>query len=162
MTIKDDLAALCALEAKLAALTDQKDELRRRLLTAALDTLDSEGVAPTWRHPMGTVVLTVPQAKASVYDEDAFAAYVAEAYGDGAVETVVRAKQNVRDAVLGSIREADETAGVTMKERLPYLMVKLSKDAKAAAVAELEDASALERWAARRLAQVDQLEGEIA
>ena len=87
---------------------------------------------------MGTVVLTVPQSKASVYDEDAFAAYVQEAYGDGAVEQVVRAKQNVRDAVLGTMREADESAGITMKERLPYLMVKLNKDAKAAAVAELE------------------------
>lgn len=142
MSISDDLAALCSLEARIAALTDQKDDLRRRLLTAALDTLDSEGVAPTWRHPMGTVVLTVPQSKASVFDEDAFAAYVQEAYGDGAVEQVVRAKQNVRDAILGAVREADESAGITMKERMPYLTVKLNKDAKAAAVAELEEETA--------------------
>lgn len=139
MSIKDDLAALCAIEARLAALTERKDELRRSLLTQALDTLDSDGVAPTWRHPLGTVVLTVPKAKASVYDENAFAAFVREAYGDGAVEQVVRVKPNVRDALLETIREADESAGVTMRERLPYLVVKLAKDAKAAAVAELED-----------------------
>lgn len=138
MTIKDDLAELCALEARLAALTEKKDELRRRLLTAALDTLDSEGVAPTWRHELGTVVLTVPKSKASVFDEDAFAAYVQEAYGDGAVETVVRAKPNVRDAILETIREADESAGITMKDRLPYLTVTLDKAAKLAAAAELE------------------------
>lgn len=138
MSISEDIANLCTIEARIAALTDQKDELRRRLLTAALDTLDSEGVAPTWRHPMGTVVLTVPQSKASVFDEDAFAVYVQEAYGDGAVEQVVRAKPNVKEAILGTVREADESAGITMKERLPYLMVKLNKTAKAAAAAELE------------------------
>jgi hypothetical protein len=139
MSIKDDLASLCALEAKIAALTAQKDDLRRRLLSHALDTLESDGVAPTYRHPMGSVILTVPEPKPSVYDEDAFAAYVAEAYGDGAVETVQRVKPNVRDAILPTFREADESAGVTMKERMPYLTVRLSKDAKAAAAAELEN-----------------------
>lgn len=137
MTIQSDLAELCAIEARLAALAETKDELRRRLLINALDTLDAEGVAPTWRHPMGTVALTVPKATASVYDEDAFASFVMDAYGDGAVESVIRVKPNVRDAVLSSVRLGDETAGVTMKERLPYLTVKLNKEAKAAAVAAL-------------------------
>lgn len=142
MTIRDDLAALCAIEARLAALTERKDELRRSLLTQALDTLDTDGVAPTWRHPLGTVVLTVPKAKASVYDENAFAAFVREAYGDGAVETVVRAKSNVREAVLESVREADESAGITMRERLPYLVVKLAKEAREAARVELDESVA--------------------
>lgn len=87
MSVRDDLAALCHLEARMSALTEQRDELRRRLLDYALDTLDNEGVAPTWRAgDLGSVSLTMPKAKAEVVDEDAFTAFVAEAYGDGAVE----------------------------------------------------------------------------
>lgn len=138
MSVRDDLAALCRLEATLSALGEQRDELRRRLLDHALDTLENEGAAPTWRAgDLGSVSLTMPKPKAEVVDEDAFTAYVAEAYGDGAVEQVVRVKQNVREAVLGAVQPEDTTPGVSVKARLPYLQVRLSKDAKQAAVNEL-------------------------
>lgn len=139
MSVRDDLAALCRLEATLSALGEQRDALRRRLLDHALDTLENEGAAPTWRAgDLGSVSLTMPKPKAEVVDEDAFTSYVAEAYGDGAVETVVRVKQNVRDAVLGAVQPEDTTPGVSVKARLPYLQVRLSKEAKAAAAVELE------------------------
>lgn len=138
MSIKDDLGALCTLEAKISALTEQRDILRRRLLDHALDSFEQEGAAPTWRAgDLGTVGLTVPKPRVEVYDEDAFAGYVLDAYGDGAVEKVVRVKDNVRKAVLETVREGDATAGVTVQARLPYLQVRLTKEAKAAAAAEL-------------------------
>jgi len=137
-TIRDDLAALCQLEARIGALTAQRDDLRRRLLDAALDTLDNEGVAPTWRAGnLGTVGLTIPKPRVEVFDEDAFAEFVAESYGEQAVVTVRRAGPGIREAVLGSITTDNAAAGVTVKARFPYLNVRLSKEAKLAAAAEL-------------------------
>lgn len=137
MSVKNDLAALCALEARIAALTDQKDELRRRLLTHAMDTYEREGAAPTWRAELGTVALTVPKPRVEVFDEDAFAAHVVEWYGGDAVVTVRRARPELRDALLATVTEANEAAGITVKARFPYLNVRLTPEAKAAAAAEL-------------------------
>lgn len=140
MSIRSDLEALCRLEATMSVLTEQRDTLRRRLLDHALDTYENEGAAPTWRAgTLGSVGLTVPKAKAEVVDEDAFTAYVAWSYGDGAVETVQRVKSNVREAVLGSVQDHHEVVdGVTLKARLPYLQVRLSKEAKQAAADQLD------------------------
>lgn len=139
MSVRSDLEALCRIEATLSVLGAQRDELRRRLLDHALDTLENEGAAPTWRAgDLGSVSLTMPKAKAEVVDEHAFTQSVWESYGDGAVESVLRVKDNVREAVLGAVKEGSEVAGVTIKARLPYLQVRLSKEAKAAAAVELE------------------------
>lgn len=150
MSVKDDLAALCAIEAKIGALTEQKDDLRRRLLDHALDAYEAEGAAPTYRvGTLGSVGLTVPKPRVEVFDEDVFAQSVVSIVGDGGVEAVLRVKPNVKDALLGAASATDsgqvvlETGevldGVTAKARLPYLQVRLSKEAKAAAAVELEE-----------------------
>ena len=103
MTVLNDLTALCELEARISALTEQRDTLRRRLLDRALDTYENEGAAPTWRAgTLGTVGLTVPKPRLSVFNEDAFAESVLRIAGEGAVEAVVRVKPNVKDALLSA------------------------------------------------------------
>lgn len=138
MSIKEDLAALCSIEARIAALTDQKDELRRRLLDHAMGTYEKEGAAPTWRAgELGTVGLTVPKPRVEVFDEDRFASHAADSYGDDAVVLVKRVRPELRDALLAVVTEADESAGITVKARFPYLNVRLTKEAKMAAAVEL-------------------------
>lgn len=148
MTVRDDLSALCKLEAQLAVLGEQKDVLRRRLLDHAMDTYENEGAAPTWRAgDLGTVGLTIPKPRVEVYDEDAFAQSAISIAGEGAVENVLRVKPNVKDAILGSATATDAGSlvnpdgevlgGVTAKARLPYLNVRLSKEAKEAAAGDL-------------------------
>lgn len=142
MSVRDDLNTLCRIEAEMSALKFQQDELRSRLRQHALEVLDRDGAAPTWRADLGTISLTVPKPKAVVADEDAFAKFIADAYGDGAVEAVLRVKQNVREAVLGSASENNLVDGVTIQIRPAYLTVRLSKDAKAAAAADVEEGTA--------------------
>lgn len=168
MSVRDDLAALCSLEAKIGALTEQRDALRRRLLDHALDTFENEGAAPTWRAgALGTVGLTVPKPRVEVVDEDAFAQSAISIAGEDAVEAVLRVRHNVKDAILatatptnsGSLVNPDGEvlAGVTASARLPYLNVRLSKEAKQAASDELAieearelslkmNADELDRW----------------
>ena len=146
MSVKDDLAALCSLEARIAALTDQKDELRRRLLDHAMDTYEKEGAAPTWRAgELGTVGLTVPKPRVEVFDEDRFATHALDSYGVDAVVVVKRVRPELRDALLAVVTEANEEAGITVKARFPYLNVRLSKEAKQAANDDLaiEEAKSL-------------------
>lgn len=150
MSVRNDLTALCKIEAQLAVLGEQKDELRRRLLAHAMDTYENEGVAPTWRAgDLGTVGLTIPKPRVEVYDEDAFAQSVVSIAGEGAVESVLRVKSNVKDAVLGSATattsgslvnpDGEVLAGVSAKARLPYLSVRLSAEAKAAARSNFDE-----------------------
>ena len=123
------------------------DTLRRRLLDRALNTYENEGAAPTWRAgTLGTVGLTVPKPRLSVFNEEAFAESVLRIAGEGAVEAVVRVKPNVKDALLSAAEAVDvETvvtsdgellAGVTAQARLPYLNVRLSKEAQGPAAGQ--------------------------
>lgn len=148
MSVKNDLAALCSLEARIGALTAQRDDLRRRLLDTALDVLENEGAAPTWRAgDLGTVGLTVPKPRVEVYDETAFAESALSILGANAVEVVTRVRPNFRESLLAAGRATESgavvtahgevVAGVTAKARVPYLHVRLSKEAKAAAAVEL-------------------------
>jgi len=140
VSVKDDLAALCALEARIGALTAQRDDLRRRLLDHALDSYEKEGAAPTWRAELGTVGLTVPKPRVEVFNEDAFASFVADTYGPEHVVTVQRVPEGgLRSSLLDCVESDNVEIGVTVKARLPFLQVRLSKEAKAAAAAELAE-----------------------
>ncbi len=147
MSVKENLAALCQLEAHIGALTAQRDDLRRQLLDHAMDVLESEGAAPTWRAPLGTVGLTIPKPRVEVFDENAFAESALNILGSGAIEVVTRVRPDYRDRLLASATTTETGAvvtpdgepvdGVTAKARFAYLNVRLTKEAKAAAAVEL-------------------------
>lgn len=149
MSVRDDLNALCHVEAQMAALKAQQEELRSRLRQHALEVFDRDGAAPTWRADLGTISLTIPKPKVSVLDDGLVAEFVAERYGVGAVETVRRARPEFFDALVKSSAVGDgflvsddgePVPGVAVTPRPAYLTVRLSKEAKAAAAGEVDAA----------------------
>lgn len=143
--IRDTLIDLCNVEAELAEITARRDALRSTLLIAALDELEETGAAPTWRTEQGTVGLTMPKATPTVIDDDVFADFVADRYGEELVETVRRVNPTRAKEIFGSCSEALSTGalvttdgerlpGVVLKSRVPYLSVRLTDKAKLAAL----------------------------
>lgn len=143
--IRDALIELCRVEAELAEITGRRDALRSALLTAALDELEETGAAPTWRTDQGTVGLAMPKASPTVIDEDAFAEFVADRYGEELVETVRRVKSTRAKEIFGSCSEAisscalvttdgETLPGVVLRARVPYLSVRLTDKSKLAAL----------------------------
>jgi hypothetical protein len=144
------LEDLCRLEAQRKHIQGRIDDLRRILLSDALDELHEQGMAPTWKAKgLGSVILTVPEPRRVVYDEDAFAAYVDETW-PGGTEQVRRVTPAAREAIL---HEAEDTLevnprlvdchgqpipGVRIEKRLPFLVVRLTAEAKAAAAGEVD------------------------
>lgn len=158
MSVKDDLHALCSLEARIAALTDRKDQLRRSLLDVALDQLEAQGAAPTWRTPLGSVGLTVSKPKPTVVDNAAFEAFVEGRYGEEAFETITtrRLRAAAFDALVAECQYAESVGalitsdgehvpGMTAQAKPPYLFVRLTKEAKLGAAVDL---AAEHTWAA--------------
>ena len=140
MTIRDDLAQLCALEAKFKALTAERDWLKRKVLDHALNVYETDGMKPTWRAGDVTVSLVAPTPKPSVVDEDAFADYVADAYGEDKLVTIRRVPDgDLRASLLASIQDDNPDAGVMMKANAPSIRLEVSKEAKAAAAVGLTD-----------------------
>lgn len=149
MNVKETLTQLCTLEAQIAVLGDQRDELRRSLLVTAMDQYDEEGAAPTWRTGLGTVGLTVPKPKPAVNDTARFEEFLEGRYGEEAFETVRRVKTEAFDALVNECSWAESVCalvtpdgepvpGVTIQARAPYLFVKLSKEARLAAQVDLD------------------------
>jgi hypothetical protein len=139
--------ALCHVEARIAALARQRDELRHTLLKTALDELEEKGAAPTWRvADVGVVGLSVPKAKPVVFDHGAFADFVEGAYGAESVETVRRVIPTQAEEILGSCSETSDlelvspdgerVPGVILKRGLPYLQVRLDPKLKMVALDE--------------------------
>lgn len=141
MTVKDQLHALCFLEARRAHLTQQIGDLRRDLLKTALDLYDEQEAAPTFRDRSGTASLVVPEPKPTIVDEPALVEWVGEEYGGDALELRVKPAwlerfwtlcQTVSSGAVVS-PEGMQVPGVVVSERPPYLRVVLSKEARAAA-----------------------------
>lgn len=143
--IKDIIEDLCQLEAHLARLSARRAELRELLLTAALDELEETGAAPTWRTEVGTVGLTIPKATPVVVDEDAFATFVAQQWGDDQIETIRRVRPANAKAIFRVCSEALSSAalitrdgervpGVVLRSKFPYLAVRLDPAAKMTAM----------------------------
>lgn len=135
MSIKEDLAAFCAIEVQMKRLEAEKSKLRRRLLDHAHESYESEGAAPTWRTDLGTVWLALPKPRVEVFDEDQFAKSAVEILGAGAVEVVTRVRPEHRASLLSSITmtptaipitaEGEPVGGVIVSPRPPYLGIKL-------------------------------------
>lgn len=151
MTIKDNLERICELEARIAELQAEQGELRREMLSVALDQLEEQGAAPTWRTPTGTVGLVVGQPSHAVVDMEALCAYV-DGYWSEGVETVRRVTDVALKELLAQCQwsetngafittHGERVPGLVMKQRPPYLSVRLKKEAKlAAAIDQAEEA----------------------
>lgn len=148
--IRDTLTDLCNVEAELAEITARRDALRSALLTAALDELEETGAAPTWRTDKATVGLTMPKATPAVVDEEDFADFVADRYGEELVETVRRVNPTRAKEIFASCSEAlsncalvttdgELLPGVVLKTRVPYLSVRLTDKSKLAALVTKAD-----------------------
>jgi hypothetical protein len=151
MTIKDDLAELCQLEARIAALTVRKNTLRATLLDIGLKTLEDQGAAPTWRVPSyGTVGLTNPEPKPVVVDPDVLMAWLVERYGEDPVETIRRLRPGWLEGFWPLCSTVKATCAVVSEDGelipgvvsqasgKPNLFVRLSKEAKLAAQVDLD------------------------
>jgi hypothetical protein len=150
VNIKDNLTELCQVEARLAALTHERDQLphlahpprnrrphhpqtqtRRELLTAAMNQLEDQGAARPSSTPTPSKTFVVGR------------------YGNEAIETVTRVRPEAFDALIAECSYADTICalvtpdgepvpGVTIQTRLPYLFVKLTPEAKLAAQLDIE------------------------
>lgn len=151
MTIKEDLAELCRLEARIGALTVRKKALRDSLLVVGLKVLAEEGAAPTWRVPSyGTVGVTNPQPKPIVVDSEVLMAWLVERYGEDPVETIRRIRAawlegfwqfcSMVEATCAVVSEDGELVPgvVSQASGEPNLFVRLSKEAKLAAQIDLD------------------------
>jgi hypothetical protein len=157
MTIKDDLAELCRLEARIGALTVRKKALRDALLEAGLKTLKEEGAAPTWRVPsFGTVGVTNPVPKPVVIDAAVLMAWLVERYGEDPVETIRRIRAGWLEGFWPFCSMVEATCAVvsgdgelipgvvSQASGAPNLFVRLSKEAKLAAQIDLDMAALAE------------------
>lgn len=151
------LVELCNLEAGIARLGDQRDQLRRDLLAVALDQLDTQGAAPTWRTALGTVGLSVPKAKPTVVDSARFDEFVEVRYGVEAFEIVRRLRPEAFEALVAECSvtataalvtpDGEQVPGITCSARPPYLFVNLTQEAKLGAAVDLAHADMAEREA---------------
>lgn len=144
-----DLAAALALTTVIAdAAKVRKDELRDRL-TQALDDVGADSVRAEL--PDGTRVsksaLVSPNPKASVDDEDAFAAWV-DSYRPG--EVVRRVREPYKRVILeGLVATPDGTAidpstgevipGVRFRTGTSYISTRFEREGRAAIVAAIRD-----------------------
>lgn len=146
MTIKDNLERICELEAMMAELGAEQAELRREMLSVALDQLEEQGAAPTWRTPTGTVGLVVGKPSHAVSDMEALCDYVAQYWAEG-VESVRRVSDVALKDLLAQCQwsesntafittHGERVPGLVMKQRPPYLSVRLKKEAKLAAAVD--------------------------
>jgi hypothetical protein len=69
-------------EARVAALADHAQTLREVLLARGREYREREGMVPTWRAPIGQVVLSEPKAKLAVTDREAFSGWAAVSHPD--------------------------------------------------------------------------------
>lgn len=145
--IQETMAALCHLEARLGQLNAQREQLRTTLLTHALDEMERTGAAPTWRTETGTVGLTVPKATPVIVDEEAFAVFAAQRWGEEVTETVVRVRPKDVRVIFRNCSESLSNAslvttdgerlpGVVLRSKFPFLSVRLHPEAKMAALAD--------------------------
>lgn len=150
-TVHRALVLYSALEAQIARLSEQRDQLRRDLLDVALDQLDTQGAAPTWRTPLGTVGLSVPKPKPTVVDAGRLERFVEDRYGVEAFETVRRLRPEAFDALVAECSvtataalvtpDGEQVPGISCSARPPYLFVKLTPEAKLGAQIDVESAA---------------------
>lgn len=87
--VREALAELLTVEARMDGLGRHAAKLREELLERAIETLAADGVAPTWRAPgLGRVVLRDPQPRVGVVDGAAFADWAAQNHATEATGVV--------------------------------------------------------------------------
>lgn len=148
MNTKDTVQALLAVEAQSKALDARKTELRNQLDTHLRAVWESEGIVSTLKAPgLGTVSLSgCDSTTLEVTDPDAYLEWAKENHPDLVrVVTLVEAslltalgKSGVSDPDGRLITgDGEMVPGVEVVAKRPYLSVRLDREAKARAVAEL-------------------------
>ena len=145
-TVAELAAELLTVEARAAALEEHRKALRAELEERARQEHAGSGALPRWATPVGTVSWCERKGSLAVLDDAAFRAWARATYGDrGVVESVAGFVVNEvvkTAAVTPEERElitpdGELVPGVRMGPESHYLSVRLDREAKARAVAEL-------------------------
>jgi hypothetical protein len=94
---------------------DQLTQARAELVAEMVEQWRRTGVAPTWRHELGTLSLSVPKPAVQVVNEEEFFDWVLSNH-EGEIEVITRVRPAFQAAVLADLvpiadEEEDEETG---------------------------------------------------
>ncbi len=124
MSRLEQLREVAWLEALAAAAVEEAGKRREALRAEAVEEFRTQGFAPTWRSPIGSVTLAVSKDKVDLTNPSAFGQWVEQRYPD-AIQHIAQVSAGWKETFLASLEvEGDKVVDPSTGEIVPGLVFK--------------------------------------